>query len=114
MDNIYNFAMLAAIRLVMCIFFTKNNVYPDEYWQATEVAYDMVYGGVHLTWEWSPENRIRSILYPFYLSLPLRLLRILNLDYYFMVRASYYVAHWLLVIIGDYYYYQAGKKIIGE
>jgi hypothetical protein len=76
----------------MCIFCTKNYVYPDEYWQGTEVAYNMVYGGVTLTWEWELKNRIRSVLYPFYLSLPLRILNILHLDSYFMVRASYYVA----------------------
>jgi len=67
-------------------------VYPDEYWQGTEVAYDMVYGGVDLTWEWQAKSRIRSVLYPFYLSLPLRAAKLLHLDYYFVVRCSYYVA----------------------
>ena len=76
----------------MCLLCSKSHVYPDEYWQGTEVAYNMVYGGVKLTWEWNPDNRIRSVIYPFYLSLPLRLLKILRLDYYFTVRHSYYFA----------------------
>jgi hypothetical protein len=101
----YNFMGLMLIRLIEAIWFTKNSIYPDEYWQATEVAYNMLYGGVDLPWEWSSDNRIRNVLYPFYLSIPLRILDFLHLDYYYTVRASYYVAQWVLVCIGDYYFY---------
>jgi len=31
---------------------TNNMIHPDEYWQAIEIAYNYVYGGVRLTWEW--------------------------------------------------------------
>ncbi len=31
-----------------------------------------------------------------------------------MVRASYYFAHWVLVVIGDKYFYKSSKKLIGE
>ena len=44
--------MLFFLRITMGIFFSKNFIYPDEYWQGTEVAYHLVYGGVDLTWEW--------------------------------------------------------------
>jgi Alg9-like mannosyltransferase family len=46
-------------------------VHPDEYWQATEVAYNLVYGGVDLPWEWSNAYRLRNTVYPYYLAAPL-------------------------------------------
>jgi hypothetical protein len=93
---------------------TKNFIYPDEYWQGTEVAYNMLYGEVSLPWEWKADSRIRNTLYPYYLSIPLRILDFLRLDYSYTVRASYYVAQWVLVIIGDYYYYKVGCKMFGS
>jgi hypothetical protein len=47
----------------------------DEYWQAIEVAYNLVYGGVNLPWEWHTEYRLRNTLYPYYLATPLYLLK---------------------------------------
>lgn len=67
-----------------------------------------------MTWEWYPDARIRSYLYPLYLSIPLRIINFLGLDYSSTVRASYYLAQWVLVIIGDYFYYQIGCTMIGE
>jgi hypothetical protein len=67
-------------------------MYPDEYWQATEVAYNLVFGGVSLTWEWNSDRRLRSFLYPLYISMPLRVLKFLRLDYYYTVRGTYYIA----------------------
>jgi hypothetical protein len=74
----------------------------------------MVYGGVTLPWEWSCENKIRNSLYPYYLSILLRIVDFLGLDYYFTVRNTYYLSHFLLVIIGDYYFYKVGCKVIGK
>ena len=44
-----------AYRLVQAIWFSSNMVHPDEYWQSTEVAYHLVFGGVTLPWEWHPD-----------------------------------------------------------
>jgi hypothetical protein len=74
----------------------------------------MVFGGVNLPWEWHSENRIRNVLYPMYLSIPLRVLKYTGLDYYYLIRGSYYLAQWILVIIGDKYFYKSSKKLIGE
>lgn len=105
---------LLVIRIILAIYGTKNLLYPDEYWQGTEIAYNMVYGGVSQPWEWTSGNRIRSHLYPLYLSIPIRILKFLSLDYYFTVRNSYYLFHMILVLIGDYYYYKVGCKIVGK
>lgn len=115
LSNKSNFLLLVAFRLFLAVYGTKNSIYPDEYWQGTEVAYNMLYGGVKLPWEWEPNNRIRSHLYPFYLSIPLRILKFFGLDsYYFLTVNSYYFAHFLLVILGDYYYYKLGCKLVGS
>jgi hypothetical protein len=74
----------------------------------------MVFGGVTLPWEWSKENRIRNTLYPYYLSIPLRLLKYFELDDVNTVRNSYYVAHALLVIVGDYFFIKVGKSLVGN
>lgn len=51
-DQNSTFVCLIIWRLIQAIFLTKNMVHPDEYWQATQPAYNMVYGGVSLSWEW--------------------------------------------------------------
>jgi len=52
MDDRRNWWLLVTIRILQALFMTKNMVHPDEYWQATQVAYNWVYGGVMLPWEW--------------------------------------------------------------
>ena len=65
---------------------TKNMVHPDEYWQATQVAYNWVYGGVMLPWEWDDQFRLRNAIYPAYLAGPLYLLKMAGLDSPWIVR----------------------------
>jgi hypothetical protein len=48
------------------------------------------------------------------LSIPLRLLKYFELDDVNTVRNSYYVAHALLVIIGDYFFIKLGKSLVGN
>jgi hypothetical protein len=64
-----------------------------------------VYGGVNVAWEWQPKYRIRNVLYPYFLAIPLWIMKILGIDSLYMVRAAPYLAHSTLVIIADYYYY---------
>ncbi len=88
--------------------------HPDEYWQAIEPAYNMVYGGVELPWEWRDEYRLRSALYPSYLALPLWILKLTGMDYGYAVRTSPKIAHILLVIIYDSYLWKIGKITVGK
>lgn len=89
-------------------------VHPDEYWQATEVAYDYVYGGVELPWEWHPDYRLRNTVYPFYLIFFLTIIKKLGLDYAIVVKLYPYLAHSLLLIISDRYLWLVGKKTVGS
>jgi hypothetical protein len=74
----------------------------------------MVYGGVSLTWEWDSSYRLRSTIYPAYLAIPLYLLKKLGLDSNYAVRACPQVAHILLVMICDHYWWKIGKQTIGK
>lgn len=55
MDVSSNVWLLRAFRVFSALFLSYNLIHPDEYWQATEVAYSIVYGDrlkVNLPWEW--------------------------------------------------------------
>jgi len=65
---------------------TSNMVHPDEYWQGTQVAYNWVYGGVSLPWEWHDSYQLRNALYPAFLAGPLYVLKLTGLDYPSVVR----------------------------
>ena len=106
--------LLAAYRLFQALVLTKMLYHPDELYQGTQVAYNMVYGGVDLPWEWQDEYRLRNTLYPFYLSIPLWLLKWARLDYRFLVVASPYIAHWPLMVVSDHYLWLIGKEIFGK
>ena len=96
------------------LYLTNVLVHPDEYYQGTQVAYDIVYGGVKLPWEWQEQYRLRNILYPAYLALPLKFLEATGLDFTQAVIYSPYFANLVLQIIGDYYFWKLGKKVIGK
>ncbi|KAI1335143.1 glycosyltransferase family 22 protein [Xylariaceae sp. FL0016] len=112
-------AVVFAFRVVnvLCI---RTFFQPDEYFQALEPAWQMVYGensGAWLTWEW--RHQLRSSLHP----------AILALGYYIVESfwASYNVpmvkAKWLLVApriiqtgfaaLGDWYTWRLAEKLYG-
>ena len=109
-----NFKYVILLRAFQELFLTSSMLQPDEYWQGTEVAYNIVFGGVKLPWEWHSEYSLRNVLYPYYLSIPLWILRLTFLDFQPLVLAAPYIAHLPLVLLADYFYFQAGKKAIGE
>jgi len=67
-----------------------------------------------LPWEWKDPYRLRNVLYPAYLSLPLWILKFTRLDYPYLVRISPYIAHYPLMILSDLYLWKIGKKTVGK
>ncbi|KAL5635812.1 hypothetical protein ACGC1H_004568 [Rhizoctonia solani] len=63
---------LAPVRCILLVFgirllialSTRGFFQPDEYFQALEPAYRVVFGSGHLTWEWTANPPIRSFVYP--------------------------------------------------
>lgn len=81
LDRQGSFVVLAAWRLFSVIYLTRMLVHPDELFQCTQIAYDIVFGGVELPWEWRDPYRLRNVLYPMYLSWPLWILKYTRMDY---------------------------------
>lgn len=89
-------------------------LHPDELAQGTQIAYDFIYGGVDLPWEWRDPYRIRNALYPIYLSWPLAVIKFLRIDYPYLVLISPYLAHFPLMLLSDYYLWHVGKQTVGK
>jgi len=114
LDRSYAKLALSLWRLYFILATTKMLVHPDELFQGTQIAYDMVYGGVDLPWEWRYPYRIRNALYPIYLSWPLRILKYFRIDFQPLVLASPYIAHFPLLIASDLSLWKIGKKVVGK
>jgi phosphatidylinositol glycan class B len=77
-------ALAFAVRISIALI-TRTFFQPDEYFQALEPAHFLVFGYGDLTWEWTSEPPIRSILYPA-LNVPIYwVLKTLNLDQTFLL-----------------------------
>ena len=105
--------LLLLFRLFQAVYLTYNMNHPDEYWQSIEVAYDIVYGGVELPWEWSPHYRMRSTVYAYFLGFFLWVIKHLGIDFFIVVKLYPYLVQMLLVLVSDHYLWRIGKKTIG-
>jgi hypothetical protein len=70
-------ACLIGLRLLNAIYL-RTFAYPDEHWQALEVAHRSAFGYGYLTWEW--REGIRSVLHPAVFAGLYRLLDLLGLS----------------------------------
>jgi phosphatidylinositol glycan class B len=81
------------------------------------MAYKIAYGDqvdILVTWEWLKYYALRSVLWPLYLSLPLHLLRFLNIDFNRLVILSPIFMNTIIVVLGDYYSYKLTKRLINR
>ncbi|KAF9014040.1 glycosyltransferase family 22 protein [Cyathus striatus] len=69
----FHISILVRVLISLC---TRTFFQPDEYFQSIEPAHHLVFGYGHLTWEWTSEMPIRSILYP-----------LLNVPVYYVLKA---------------------------
>lgn len=82
-----------------------------------EIAYKMAYGDqvdAIVTWEWLPIYSLRNTIYPFYLSLPLHILRFLSIDSNFLVVNSMTAMNSILQVIGDYFSFCLAERLMGK
>ena len=122
-----NMARLFLFRLFMQMVQVHFMYHPDENWQSLEIAYDLVYGKkssvqdgdprqaeLLLSWEWYSFYALRNHLYPFWLSLPARVLKLIHIDSNFLVVNSMYIMHCVIWSFGDYYFYKLVKLMAGN
>ena len=114
LDVTRNCCLVVALRIIQALFCTANMEHPDEYWQVTQVAYHIVYGGVDLPWEFHTDYRLRNTIYPLIQAIPLYALKTTGLDTNTAVRLCPYLVHSILVVIGDYYLWKLGKSVVGK
>jgi phosphatidylinositol glycan class B len=74
-----------AIRVLIALS-TRTFFQPDEFFQSLEPAHHLVFGYGKLTWEWLTPHPIRSILYP-----------ALNVPFYWLIKVLGIDWDWLLV-----------------
>jgi hypothetical protein len=67
-----------------------------------------------VTWEWLPIYALRNTIYPFYLSLPLHILRFLRIDSNFMVVNSMAVMNSIIQVVGDYFSFCLAERLMGK
>lgn len=105
------------VRFVLCMMFGYKMKHADQNWQGIEIAYNWAYGDkvpIVKSWEWVDEFALRSTLYPFFLSLPLHVLRFLSIDSNFLVVNSIYAMNTLIFVTADYYLYLLTHKLFGN
>ena len=66
-----------------------------------------------LPWEWYNFYALRNHLYPFYLSIPGRFLKIVQMDTNFLLVNSMYFMNVVVWTFGDYYFYKLVKLLAG-
>ena len=109
------------IRFGMSMSYGSKCFHPDQNWQGTEIAYQLVYGkdGADsvenlVTWEWLDSYALRTYLYPAYLSIPLHILKFLSIDSNMLVVNSFLLMNSLIQVLGDYYLYFITKDFAGK
>ena len=53
------------------------------------------------------------MIYPYYLAVPLWLAKVTGLDNPLVVRLAPYVAHSVIAVTSDFYFYKVTKKLMG-
>ena len=117
-SNFYSTMLtMFTIRFMMAMTFGELNYHPDQNWQGLEIAYKIAYGDQVqniLSWEWQDKYTLRSSLYPYYLSLPLHVLRFFKMDYNILVVNSMFFMNTIIIVIGDYYLYRLSGLYLGK
>ncbi|KAE9548183.1 hypothetical protein FO519_008603 [Halicephalobus sp. NKZ332] len=91
--------------------FNETWFVPDEYFQCTEVAYGMVYGKAHLSWEWQGSEPLRSVLHPLVVALFYKIYQFLGADSTLAVRLLPNMIHSFLFTISDLFYIKLCNRI---
>ena len=112
-----NIATIYIFRLFIAITIMEKSYHPDENQQGTEIAYKMAYGDqvdVLTTWEWLEYYGLRNTLYPFFLSIPMHILRYLKMDSNYAIITSPLYMNALLQLLGDYYGFILTERLVNK
>lgn len=91
--------------------------HPDQNMQGLDIAYKLAFGdqmNYAVTWEWLDLYCLRNLLYPVILSIPMKILRMLDLDYNFAVVIAPMAMNALLQATGDYFSFALAERLLGK
>src|SRR4051794_27826296 len=72
----------------------------------------MVYERGYLSWEWQPENALRSTLHPYLYALPFHLLKFLRLDYNCVIIWTPHFIQSIVFAIADVNYLRFVRQLL--
>lgn len=81
--------------------------------QSVEVAYRMVYGKGMRTWEWKPNNALRSAFHPTLYAIPFWVLKLLACDSRLFLNWIPHLIQACIFAVADIYYYRFLQKLPG-
>ena len=67
-----------------------------------------------LPWEWRPEHALRTVIFPAFIAMPLYVVKLLHIDYNFVVVYLPYVYHCVFILLMDKYFHKLCHKTIGQ
>ena len=114
------FALACVIYRIATLLLLRTTFVPDEYYQSFEPAFKYVYTDSNnlvippLTWEWQSEFRIRSYVPILHYIQWFRFLKVLGMDYAFLIRNGPRSMQTLYSIIGDLSLYSTSKILFGS
>ena len=112
--NSRKFWVCALLFKLFLAFNTRPVYQPDENYQSVEVAYQLIYGEVDLSWEWDPKYALRSLSLPSLYYIMFYALKLLHLDWDLMIRYFPNVFHALLSLVADWYFVKIIHKLTAE
>ncbi|KAI1728707.1 alg9-like mannosyltransferase family domain-containing protein [Ditylenchus destructor] len=98
---------------ILNVFCASTWFVPDEYFQSVEVAYRMVYGKGMRTWEWKPNNALRSAFHPTLYAIPFWVLKLLACDSRLFLNWIPHLIQACIFAVADIYYYRFLQKLPG-
>ena len=109
-----NFERIVLISLAtrfLSVLLVQTYFVPDEYWQSLEIAHLKVFGYGYETWEWI--EGIRGYTYPLFICILYKLLRILCLDYTFLLIYAPRILQAILTTFADVKLFAFAKALFG-
>lgn len=93
---------------LISVFVVQTVHVPDEYWQSLEVAHRLAFGYGYLTWEWIA--KVRSYMYPFFISIVYKILSAMSLDYVLALTMLPRILQAIISAYGEYRFYEWTKN----
>ena len=112
-NTYYLISIIFIIRSIQSYLLTTF-LHPDEYWQSSEIAHNIIYGYGYITWEWQSYAKIRGFIHPLLIAFIFKILNILNIDNQFIIDVTPKIIFVFVAVITDFALYKATARFFNE